>query len=66
MNQPAISDPLLTRTQAAQFLDVSAEALAVWASTKRYKLPFIKIGRKVRYRQSHLDEFLRSRTVGAA
>lgn len=64
MNHHAIDDPLRTRAEAAQILDVSEQTLAVWASTKRYPLPFIKIGRKVRYRQSHLDAFIRCRTIG--
>jgi hypothetical protein len=38
--------------------------LAVWATTKRYNLPFIKIGRKVYYRRSDLDKFIEHGTVG--
>lgn len=55
---------LLTRQQAAQYLDVTAGTLAVWASTRRYDLPFVKIGRKVRYRPEDLDRWLEARTVG--
>jgi predicted DNA-binding transcriptional regulator AlpA len=51
---------------AAQFLQVSPGTLQVWRSTKRYPLPFVKIGRNVRYRLSDLQAFVQSRTVGGA
>jgi excisionase family DNA binding protein len=51
-------DPLLTRKEAARYLDMSPGTLAVWACTKRYNLTSIKIGRSVRYRRSELDRFL--------
>jgi excisionase family DNA binding protein len=57
-----ISD-LLTRNQAAEYLGVSPNTLAVWASTGRYPLPFVRVGRSVRYRRSDLEKFLESRTV---
>ena len=57
-------DPLLSEVEAAQFLGVKPTTLQVWRCTKRYPLPFIKIGRLVRYRQSNLDAFLVLRTRG--
>lgn len=57
-------DPLRDEVQAAAFLDVKPTTLQVWRCTKRYPLPFVKVGRLVRYRQSDLDAFLRSRTQG--
>jgi excisionase family DNA binding protein len=54
---------MLTRKDAAQYLGVTEGTLAVWASTGRYKLPFIKVGRKVLYAAVHLDSFLESRIV---
>jgi excisionase family DNA binding protein len=58
-------DPLRNETQAAGYLGVKPTTLQVWRSTKRYPLPFVKVGRLVRYRQSDLDAFLRARTQGA-
>lgn len=58
-------DSLLQSTQAADYLGVSPGTLEVWRSTKRYPIPFIKVGRLVKYRKSALDTFLESRTVGA-
>lgn len=58
---------LLDEKQAAQRLDVTPGTLSVWRSTGRYALPFVKVGRKVRYRLSELDAWLakRTRTSGA-
>jgi excisionase family DNA binding protein len=56
--------PLLTRTEAAAFLGVTVAALAKWAVTRRYSLPYIKVGTRVRYRRSDLETFLDQRTVG--
>ena len=53
---------LLTRQQAAKYLDLAPQTLAVWTSEGRYSLPFVKIGRNVRYRRSDLDKWLAERT----
>jgi len=57
---------LLTRAEAAAYLGCKPQTLAMWASTKRYNLRYVKVGRSVRYRVSDLEAFLNSRTVGAA
>ncbi len=49
--------------QAADVLGVKPTTLAVWRSTGRYRLPFLKVGRLVKYRVSDLAEFLARRTV---
>lgn len=49
--------------QAAVALGMKASTLAVWRSTGRYNLPFLKVGRLVRYRVSDLAEFLARRTT---
>lgn len=53
----------LTAKQAASILGVSEDTLAVWRCTKRYPLPYIKIGRKVFYRASDIETFINNRTV---
>lgn len=58
--------PLLNRTEAAQYLGVKPQTLAVWATTKRYDLPYVKVGRLVKYRQDALDEFIQDRTFQEA
>lgn len=56
---------LLSRVEAAKYIGVATQTLAAWASTKRYEIPYIKVGRTVKYRRRHLDEWLESRTVQA-
>lgn len=56
-----ISD-LSDEKAAADFLGVATGTLSVWRSTGRYNLPFIKVGRKVRYRRADLLAWLERRT----
>ena len=53
---------LLDETQAAELLTVAKGTLGVWRSTGRYALPFIKVGRRVRYRRADLVAWLEKRT----
>ncbi|MCO5398410.1 helix-turn-helix domain-containing protein [Ralstonia soli] len=53
---------LLSTGQAAAYLGVTRHTLEVWRSVGRYGLPFIKVGRLVRYRKTDLEAFLASRT----
>ena len=48
----------LTRKEAAKYLGVAPGTLDVWASTGRYNLPFVKVGRIAFYRRSALDTFI--------
>lgn len=57
------SPELLTREQAAEYLGITPRTLAVWACVKRYNLPYVKVGRLVKYRRTDLDEFINRRTV---
>lgn len=56
------SKELLDEKAAAAVLDVTPGTLSVWRSTGRYALPFLKVGRKVRYRRSDLLAWLERRT----
>lgn len=51
---------------AANYLGIKGHTLEVWRTTGRYGLPFVRVGRRVKYRRADLDRFLESRTVGAA
>lgn len=53
---------LLDDRAAAALLDVSPGTLSVWRSTGRYNLPFLKIGRKVRYRRTDVEAWMKART----
>lgn len=57
---------LLTRKQAAEYLNVTKSTLNAWASERRNNLPFVRVGTKiVRYRKSDLDDFIARNTVNA-
>ncbi len=56
---------LLTTAEAAALLDVSPQTLEVWRCSKRYPLPYTKIGRNVRYLRSAVLAFIASRMVAA-
>ena len=53
---------LLDEKEAGLFLDTAPGTLSVWRSTGRYNLPFVKVGRKVRYRRTDLLAWLQKRT----
>ena len=50
--------PLLSRREAAIYLGLSEQTLAIWKCTKRYELPFVKIGRLIKYKKADLDAFI--------
>lgn len=59
------ADLLLTPRQAADQLQMSEGTLNVWRCTKRYDLPYVKVGRSVRYRPADIAQFIEARTVAA-
>ena len=61
-NQSA--DPLFTPPEAAAYIGVTENTLSVWRCVGRYNIPFVKVGRLVKYRKSALDAFLDRRTIG--
>ena len=58
-----LNDKLLTRKEAAEFLGIKENTLAIWHCSKRYNLPVIKIGRLCKYKSSDLLQFLEERTT---
>ncbi len=61
MTKPELFDT----APAAEYIDVQPHTLEVWRSTGRHKIPFVKVGRLVKYRRTDLDAWLQSRTVNA-
>lgn len=53
---------LLDDKAVAALVDVHPGTLAVWRTTGRYGLPFVKVGRNVRYRKEDVLAWLESRT----
>lgn len=56
----------LTRPEAADYLGTSVEFLETDVVTKRNSIPYIKIGRKVFYMKSDLNQWIVSRRVNEA
>ena len=48
---------LLTPQDVANRLGVSTTTLSTWRCTKRYPLPYVKVGRLVRYRLGDVEAF---------
>lgn len=59
---------LLSRAEAATYLGVRDQTLAAWAHTGKHDLPYVRVGRLAKYRQTDLDAWLarRTRTSAAA
>jgi hypothetical protein len=55
---------LLSRKETAAYLGLRPQTLAAWAVTGKYGLPFLKIGRSVRYEFSVVRKWASSRTAG--
>jgi hypothetical protein len=49
---------LLSREETAAFLGIQVNTLAVWALHQRYPLPYVKVGRRVKYRLSDVLSFI--------
>ena len=59
-----LSDDALVNDQVASTeLGVTTTTLAIWRSTGRYHLPYVKMGRLVRYKMGDLREFKRVRRI---
>ena len=55
-------DILFDTTEAAVFVGVKTGTLEIWSSTGRGGIPYIKVGRLVKYRKSALIAFLDEQT----
>lgn len=58
-----VNNTMLTRDEAAEFLNVKPNTLAIWLHSGRYDLPVVKIGRSVRYRLADLEAFIDRHTI---
>ena len=55
---------LITPKEAADRLGVAIGTMAIWRTTKRYDLPYVKVGRKVMYRLTDIEAFIAARMRG--
>ena len=54
---------LLTPSETAKVLGVKEDTLTVWRCQKRYDLPYVKVGRHVRYKAKDVAEFIERQTI---
>jgi phage antirepressor YoqD-like protein len=59
----AAGSDLMSRREAAKYLGIAEQTLAVWKCKKRVDIPVIRVGRLIKYRQADLDRFLNLNTV---
>ena len=60
--QNSIISVLLSPSDTAKVLHTTPGVLAVWKSTHRYGLRFVRAGRKILYRQEDIQKFIEDRT----
>lgn len=54
-------DEVMTTQEVAEYLKVPVKLLEQWRWSKAVNLPFIKLGRLVRYNKSDVDKYLQSK-----
>jgi len=57
------TDRLLSTEKAAELLSIPAATLIKWRSTGQVRIPFVKIGRQIKYRTTDLKRFIESSTI---
>ncbi|WP_083930126.1 helix-turn-helix domain-containing protein [Methylovulum miyakonense] len=57
------TDKLVTTEKAAELLSIPAATLTKWRSTGQVKIPFVRIGRQIKYRTTDLKCFIESSTI---
>ncbi len=57
---------LLKEAEAAEVLGIQPQTLSAWRCRGVNSLPFVKVGRAVRYRRSDLEAWMESRTATCA
>ncbi|MGD9152286.1 MAG: helix-turn-helix domain-containing protein [Gammaproteobacteria bacterium] len=62
-NLPSNQIRLLTAKEVAEQLGIKEDTLQAWRSNKRYNLPYVKIGRYVRYNPEAVVKFIQERTI---
>jgi len=56
---------LVTPKDAAAIMSVSVGTLAKWRSTGHPSIPYVKIGRCVRYRRAELEDYIQKYTINS-
>lgn len=59
MSEP--TSPMTDLDAAARYLDISPRTLSGWVAKRR--IPYVKIGRKLRFKWADLDAYIEQQTV---
>lgn len=59
-----IDERKLTTREAAAALGIKEQTLHLWRCTRRYDLPYVQLGRSVRYLASDIEQFIARQRVG--
>jgi excisionase family DNA binding protein len=54
---------LKTHREAAEYLGIAEQTLHNWRATGRVRIPFVRVGRLVKYLRTDLDQFLERQRV---
>lgn len=57
------TDALIDTDGASNLLSVPSATLAKWRSTGEVRIPYIRLGRQIKYRTSDLKRFIETSTV---
>lgn len=57
-----VTSPLLTTEQTAQILSIKPRTLVIWRYEGRSELPFVRLGRAVRYRLEDIQSYIEGKT----
>ena len=60
---PEGAEVLWTESETAAALAVRPGTLNIWRTKRRYDLPYVRVGRAVRYKKTDVEAFILSRTV---
>ncbi len=58
------SAQLLNQREAAEKLGLSPKTLEKWRSLGTPRLPFVRLGSAIKYRESDIEQFIRKSVVG--
>jgi len=57
------TDALIDTDGASTLLSVPSATLAKWRSTGEVRIPYVRLGRQIKYRTSDLKRFIETSTV---
>lgn len=63
MATATVPDRLLTEAEAAELLGLKQNTLNNWRCTHRVPLPYVRVGRAIRYRLADIQAFIERGTV---